>query len=94
MCVYIVLLYNMYIFFLFRKVGEINMMISFLMIIILVFAIVLYTINEDMYKDRRIDKSDYIIRRTYTKLAYIICVSYFTYLVVSTIVKYIINLLK
>ena len=92
MCVYIVLLYNMYIFFLFRKVGEINMMISFLMIIILVFAIVLYTINEDMYKDRRIDKSDYIIRRTYTKLAYIICVSYFTYLVVSTIVKYIINL--
>ena len=69
------------------------MMISFLMIIILIFAIVLYTINEDMYKDRRIDKSDYIIRRTYTKLAYIICVSYFTYLVVSTIVKYIINLL-
>lgn len=68
------------------------MMISFLMIIILIFAIVLYTINEDMYKDRRIDKSDYIIRRTYTKLAYIICVSYFTYLVVSTIVKYIINL--
>lgn len=68
------------------------MMISFLMIIILVFAIVLYTINEDMYKDRRIDKSDYIIRRTYTKLAYIICVSYFTYLIVSTVVKYIINL--
>lgn len=68
------------------------MMMSFLMMIILIFAIVLYTVNEDMYKDRRIDKSDYIIRRTYTKLAYIICVSYFTYLVVSTIVKYIINL--
>ena len=68
------------------------MMTSFLMIIILIFAIVLYTINEDMYKDRRIDKSDYIIRRTYTKLAYIICVSYFTYLIVSTVVKYIINL--
>jgi len=92
LCVYIVLLYNMHIFFLFRKAGEINMMISFLMMIIFIFAIVLYTINEDMYKDRRIDKSDYIIRRTYTKLAYIICVSYFTYLVVSTIVKYIINL--
>ena len=92
MCVYIVLLYNMHIFFLFRKAGEINMMISFLMMIIFIFAIVLYTINEDMYKDRRIDKSDYIIRRTYTKLAYIICVSYFVYLVVSTVVKYIINL--
>ena len=92
LCVYIVLLYNIHIFFLFRKAGEINMMMSFLMMIILIFAIVLYTINEDMYKDRRIDKSDYIIRRTYTKLAYIICVSYFTYLVVSTIVKYIINL--
>ena len=68
------------------------MMTPILMIIILIFAIVLYTVNEDMYKDGRIDKDDYIIRRTYTKLVYIICVSYFTYLVVSTIVKYIINL--
>lgn len=68
------------------------MMTPILMTIILVFAIVLYTVNEDMYKDRRIDKSDYIIRRTYTKLVYIICVSYFTYLIVSTVVKYIINL--
>ena len=68
------------------------MMTPILMTIILVFAIVLYTVNEDMYNDRRIDKSDYIIRRTYTKLVYIICVSYFTYLIVSTVVKYIINL--
>lgn len=68
------------------------MMTPVLMMIILVFAIVLYTVNEDMYKDGRIDKSDYIIRRTYTKLVYIICVSYFTYLIVSTVVKYIINL--
>ena len=69
------------------------MMIPILIMIILIFAIVLYTVNEDMYKDGRIDKSDYIIRRTYTKLAYIICVSYFTYLIVSTVVKYIINLI-
>ena len=55
------------------------MMTPILMIIILIFAIVLYTVNEDMYNDRRIDKSDYIIRRTYTKLVYIICVSYFIY---------------
>lgn len=68
------------------------MMTPILMIIILIFAIVLYTINEDMYKDRRIDKSDYIIRRTYTKIAYIICVSYFVYIIVSTIIKYVINL--
>lgn len=69
------------------------MMILILMMIILIFAIVLYTVNEDMYKDGRIDKSDYIVRRTYTRLAYIICVSYFVYLIVSTIVKYVINLL-
>ena len=68
------------------------MMILILMMIILVFAIVLYAVNEDMYKDGRIDKSDYIIRRTYTRLAYIICVSYFVYIIVSAIVKYVINL--
>ena len=68
------------------------MMTPILMIIILIFAIVLYTVNEDMYNDRRIDKDDYKVRKTYTSLAYIICASYFTYLIVSTVVKYIINL--
>ena len=62
------------------------------MLMIIIFAIVLYTINEDMYKDGRIDKSDYKVRKTYTSFAYIMCVSYFTYLIVSTIVKYVINI--
>lgn len=68
------------------------MMIPILMMIILIFAIVLYTVNEDMYNDGRIDITDYKVRKTYTSLAYIICISYFTYLIVSTVVKYIINL--
>lgn len=68
------------------------MMIPILMMVILIFAIILYTINEDMYDDGRIDKSDYTIRRLYTRLAYIICVSYFVYLIVSTVVKYVITL--
>ena len=68
------------------------MMIPILMMVILILAIVLYTINEDMYNDGRIDKSDYTIRRLYTRLAYIICVSYFIYLIVTAVVKYVINL--
>ena len=68
------------------------MMIPILMMIVLIFAIVLYTVNEDMYNDGRIDINDYKVRKTYTGLAYILCISYFVYLIVSTVVKYIINL--
>lgn len=62
-------------------------MFFLLVFIIFIIDLILYRINEDMYKDRRINNKEYNDRHTFTYFIYIVCISYFICTILSEILK-------